>query len=83
MAKITLFSDPQLVPNANITWHQKAPVAADFDDFYGSTDDAIAEKTHVFLHPNKLPVRMQDMAPNAHLSVLELGFGGGLNFLLT
>ena len=83
MPKQTLFSDPQLLPCANVIWCKGNPVASDFDDVYGSTDDAVAEKIHVFHTPNKLAQRFVDLEPDTHFSLLELGFGGGLNFLLT
>ena len=83
MPKPTLFSVPQLLPCANIEWRDGNPMATDFDDVYGSTDDALAEKTHVFLAPNKLTKRFAHVGNNKHFSLLELGFGGGLNFLLT
>jgi tRNA 5-methylaminomethyl-2-thiouridine biosynthesis bifunctional protein len=83
MPKQTLFSDPQLLPCANLSWCEGNPMAADFDDVYGSTDDAVAEKTHVFLTTNKLAQRFAEVDKDTHFSLLELGFGGGLNFLLT
>ena len=83
MPKQTLFSDPQLLPCANLSWCDGNAMAVDFDDVYGSTDDAVAEKNHVFLAPNKLAQRFLDLPANAHFSLLELGFGGALNFLLT
>ncbi|MDP6165526.1 MAG: bifunctional tRNA (5-methylaminomethyl-2-thiouridine)(34)-methyltransferase MnmD/FAD-dependent 5-carboxymethylaminomethyl-2-thiouridine(34) oxidoreductase MnmC [Gammaproteobacteria bacterium] len=83
MSKTTLFSDPQELPCANIRWCEGHPTAVEYDDVYGSTDDAIAEKTHVFLAPNNLSQRFSQLSDQAHFSILELGFGGGLNFLLT
>ena len=83
MTKATLFSDPQLLPSANIHWRDGDPIAEDFDDVYASTTDAMAEKSHVFLHPNQLPQRFAELDEHASFSVLELGFGSGLNFLLT
>jgi tRNA 5-methylaminomethyl-2-thiouridine biosynthesis bifunctional protein len=83
VTKATLFSDPQLLPSANIHWRDGDPIAEDFDDVYASTTDAMAEKTHVFLQPNQLPQRFAELEDDACFSVLELGFGSGLNFLLT
>lgn len=83
MTKATLFSDPQLLPCANIHWREGDPIAQDFDDVYASTDDAMAEKYHVFIAPNQLPERFFQLAENQCFNVLELGFGSGLNFLLT
>ena len=83
MTKATLFRDPQLLPSANIHWRDGDPIAEDFDDVYASTTDAMAEKSHVFLHPNQLPQRFAELQEHDCFSVLELGFGSGLNFLLT
>ena len=83
MAKKILFSDPQALPNAVIDWRAEGPFASNFDDIYATKGDAVKEKTHVFLNPNNLSQRMAELPADKYLSVLELGFGGGLNFLLT
>jgi tRNA 5-methylaminomethyl-2-thiouridine biosynthesis bifunctional protein len=51
-----------------------------FDDIYFSPDDGPAETNHVFLKGNNLPARW---ARRNVFTVAELGFGTGLNFLLT
>jgi len=58
------------------------PVSAAFEDVYYSRDNGLAESRHVFLQGNDLPRRWQDH-PHPHFCVGELGFGTGLNFLLT
>lgn len=54
------------------------PVSTRFDDPYYSHHDGLAETRHVFLRGNDLPGRFRD-----GFHVAELGFGTGLNFLVT
>lgn len=64
---------------ANLEWRDSGvPVSLQFDDPYYSLDDGVAETEHVFLGGNDLPARFQD-----GFHVAELGFGTGLNFLVT
>ena len=64
---------------ANLEWRDSGvPVSVQFDDPYYSLDDGVAETQHVFLNGNDLPARFQD-----GFHVAELGFGTGLNFLVT
>lgn len=64
---------------ANLEWRDcGVPVSVQFDDPYYSLDDGLAETRHVFLDGNDLPARFCD-----GFHVGELGFGTGLNFLVT
>ena len=67
---------------AQLTWrdtdHGAVPVSDRFDDPYYSLSGGLAETEHVFLHGNGLPDRW-----DAPLAVAELGFGTGLNLLVT
>ena len=64
---------------AELDWHDgRIPVSRRFGDPYFSLDDGLAETRHVFLAGNHLPGRF---APG--FAVAELGFGTGLNFLVT
>jgi tRNA U34 5-methylaminomethyl-2-thiouridine-forming methyltransferase MnmC len=63
---------------AEVTWRGPVPVSARFDDPYYSIEDGLAESRHVFLAGNGLPDRFR---PGFH--VAELGFGTGLNALVT
>ena len=64
---------------ANVEWRDgSVPVSIQFDDPYYSIDDGVAETQHVFLYGNNLPTRFCD-----GFHVAELGFGTGLNFLVT
>ena len=62
----------------DLTWREKVPIATRFDDPYFSLEDGLAETEYVFLGGNNLPDRFHD-----GFHVAELGFGTGLNFLVT
>src|SRR5262245_61819672 len=71
------------VQSAALHWSDSgAPVSATFADVYYSKDDGVEESRHVFLSGNDLPRRWRDH-PLPHFCIGELGFGTGLNFLLT
>ncbi|MGZ9809481.1 tRNA (5-methylaminomethyl-2-thiouridine)(34)-methyltransferase MnmD [Pseudoroseicyclus sp. H15] len=63
---------------AGVGWTNGVPVSERFDDPYFSMADGAAETAHVFLAGNGLPGRFTD-----GFSIAELGFGTGLNFLVT
>lgn len=64
---------------ADVEWRDgKVPVSTQFDDPYYSLENGVAETRHVFLAGNDLPARFQD-----GFHIAELGFGTGLNFLVT
>jgi tRNA U34 5-methylaminomethyl-2-thiouridine-forming methyltransferase MnmC len=64
---------------AQIDWRDgRVPISRRFDDPYFSLDDGLAETRHVFLGGNDLPARFA-----ADFHIAELGFGTGLNFLVT
>jgi len=64
---------------AQIEWRDgRVPVSTRFDDPYFSFENGMAETRHVFLGGNDLPARFCD-----GFHVAELGFGTGLNFLVT
>ncbi len=51
-----------------------------YDDLYFSIDGGLQESVHVFLSGNRLPERWQK---RRRFTIIELGFGSGLNFLVT
>jgi tRNA U34 5-methylaminomethyl-2-thiouridine-forming methyltransferase MnmC len=64
---------------ASVEWRDGiVPVSVLFDDPYYSLDDGVAETQHVFLGGNELPAQF-----HSGFHVAELGFGTGLNFLVT
>jgi tRNA 5-methylaminomethyl-2-thiouridine biosynthesis bifunctional protein len=68
-----------IVP-AQISFHGHALFSEQFGDVYFSLDGGIEETRHVFLAGNGLPERF---AGRRMFTVVELGFGSGLNFLTT
>ncbi|MDE2614156.1 MAG: tRNA (5-methylaminomethyl-2-thiouridine)(34)-methyltransferase MnmD, partial [Burkholderiales bacterium] len=65
---------------ARIDWTGDAPRAVDFDDIYHPRVGAFAQAGHVFLRGNGLPARWRR---REHFTILETGFGLGINFLAT
>ena len=70
---------------ANIEWRENkgtyVPYSLDFNDVYFNTDDGQAETEYVFITHNQL----QQSFSNTNLSsftIIETGFGTGLNFLV-
>ncbi|WP_246849485.1 tRNA (5-methylaminomethyl-2-thiouridine)(34)-methyltransferase MnmD [Rubellimicrobium arenae] len=63
---------------APIDWREDIPVSRRFDDPYFSLQGGLEETRHVFLAGNDLPARFRP-----GFRILELGFGTGLNFLVT
>ncbi len=63
---------------AKLDWRNGVPIAAAFDDPYYSLENGLDETAHVFLAGNDLPARF-----GGDFQVAELGFGTGLNFLVT
>jgi tRNA 5-methylaminomethyl-2-thiouridine biosynthesis bifunctional protein len=67
---------------ASIKWDaQGQPKSEEFDDFYFNTDSGMDESRYVFINPTQLQQRWQDH--NGSFTILETGFGTGLNFILT
>ena len=63
----------------DLDWRdEKIPVSRRFDDPYFSLDNGFEETRYVFLAGNDLPERFVD-----GFQIAELGFGTGLNFLVT
>jgi tRNA 5-methylaminomethyl-2-thiouridine biosynthesis bifunctional protein len=58
------------------------PVSSAFEDVYFSRAGGMAETEHVFLKGNGLPERWMAIRMHA-FTIAELGFGTGLNFLVT
>lgn len=66
----------------NLNWDEQGqPKSEEFDDFYFNTDSGIDESRYVFINPSQLPQRWQNH--KGTFTVLETGFGTGLNFILT
>ncbi|MCK9284001.1 MAG: bifunctional tRNA (5-methylaminomethyl-2-thiouridine)(34)-methyltransferase MnmD/FAD-dependent 5-carboxymethylaminomethyl-2-thiouridine(34) oxidoreductase MnmC [Rhodocyclaceae bacterium] len=71
---------PAIVP-ARLEFNpQGIPLSAAYNDVYHSADGGLEQARHVFIRGNALPGRWQQ---RRLFTVLETGFGLGLNFLAT
>lgn len=68
-----------LIP-ATLSFLNGIPYAKAFGDVYHSADGGAEQARHVFLAGNGLPARWQN---RARFTIIETGFGLGLNFLVT
>ena len=67
---------------ADLDWRDNVPVSSTFDDVYYSVDDGLEETRFVFLQNNQIPQRFSEHKSPV-FTVLETGFGTGLNFFAT
>lgn len=68
---------------ADVEWTDGgSPRSRLYGDIYYSSDDGLAESRYVFLEGNRIAGRL-DLQRSGVFRVGELGFGSGLNFLLT
>lgn len=58
------------------------PFSHAYGDVYHTADGGLGQAEHVFLRGNGLPERWRERG-NGHFTILETGFGLGLNFLAT
>lgn len=65
---------------AHVEWQDNQPFSSQFGDVYFSTDNGLAETEYVFLAGNQLEQRWQQ-ANLKTFTIIETGFGSGLNFL--
>lgn len=65
---------------AKIDWQNGQPYSPDFGDVYFSTDDGLVETHYVFIAQNQLEHRFKHLQKNV-FTIIETGFGTGLNFL--
>ncbi len=74
-----------VLSTANISWQNGALYNQDFNDYYYSQSDGLAESTYVFVKGNQLPQRWLEFENNksTEFSIIETGFGSGLNFFNT
>jgi len=68
--------------NPALLWKDGQPYSGRFDDIYFSDESGLQESDYVFLQHNQLQQRWSSLN-SAHFTILETGFGTGLNFLNT
>jgi len=70
---------------AKLQWREDAGLTSEaYGDVYFSVDDGAAESTYVFLQHNRLKERFSQLkdTPDCLFTIVETGFGTGLNFTL-
>ena len=65
----------------NLIWQDSNPTSKKFDDIYFSKEDGLAETNYVFIDGNNLKKRWGDN--DKDFTIIETGFGTGLNFFAT
>lgn len=70
------------VPYAELDWKDGTPFSKQFGDVYFQVEDGLNESRYVFLESSRLRDRLTDDS-NSPLTVVETGFGSGLNFITT
>ena len=73
-------SRPSTIRPAQAVFKDGAMYSAEYADIYHSVDGAIEEARHVFISGNGLPQRCREAS---NFTIVETGFGCGLNFLAT
>lgn len=80
-----ILSNNTVLQPAKISWKNSQPVSEQFADIYFSSSDGLAESRYVFLQHNQLHTRWSNWQDplKKHFTLIETGFGTGLNFLAT
>lgn len=68
---------------ASIDWEDNFPRSKLFSDIYFSGTDSYKETQHVFIDANNLSQRWAQLDSDSAFTIIETGFGTGLNFLAT
>lgn len=75
-------ANPDLPTHASLRWDAEGlPLSDEFDDYYFSKLDGLAETRYLYLQHNFLESRWQNLTRGAHFVIGETGFGTGLSFL--
>ncbi|MBE0483810.1 MAG: bifunctional tRNA (5-methylaminomethyl-2-thiouridine)(34)-methyltransferase MnmD/FAD-dependent 5-carboxymethylaminomethyl-2-thiouridine(34) oxidoreductase MnmC [Bacterioplanes sp.] len=76
-------TNPLHAESPDLDWLESGlPVSKTFSDPYFSLKNGLEESEYVFVQHNHLPERWKN-TDRTHFSILETGFGTGLNFLCT
>ena len=68
------------IPFAHIQWKDNQPYSLDFNDVYFNSENGLQETEYVFIAHNQLKQRFSQLK-NSTFTIIETGFGTGLNFL--
>ncbi len=64
---------------ANLIWKDNQSYSIDFNDIYFNSENGLRETEHVFIAQNQLKERFAELK-NETFTIIETGFGTGLNF---
>ena len=73
------FKNPFEEKHQEVVWKDNLPYSSGYQDRFFQ-DDAISEITNIFIEPNQLLERIKN---GSRVHIGELGFGFGINFLVT
>ncbi len=78
-----MIADSYFVGPAELAWRKDTPFSDTYQDIYWSSDDGspLNEKQAVFVEPALTMARQ--CKPGSRITLCELGFGFGINCLLT
>ena len=68
---------------ADLSWKDNNPFSESYGDFYSSKKGSYAEAKHVFIEGNRLQEKFLNLEAETTFSIVEVGFGAGINFLTT
>ena len=68
---------------ADLSWKDNKPFSESYGDFYSSKKGSYAEAKHVFIEGNHLQEKFLNLEAETTFSIVEVGFGAGINFLTT
>lgn len=69
--------------HAQVIWDHEQPISAQFDDVYFCKGQGLAESRYIYIERNQLPDRFRQLTSGQRFTIVETGFGSGLNALLT
>tara|TARA_B100000427_G_scaffold148802_1_gene123798 strand:+ start:5469 stop:7265 length:1797 start_codon:yes stop_codon:yes gene_type:complete len=78
-----LHESPLFLEEASLEWKEGEPFSNKYQDRYFSKFQALEEAEYVFIKANNLLKRWKNLKENENFKILELGFGAGINFLMT
>ena len=68
---------------ASITWENNEPRSNKYNDLYYSREGGLDESRYVFLQANQIEQRIKNRDSDHPFTIVETGFGTGLNFVAT
>jgi len=75
---------PKSIKPVQLKWQDGTPLSTQHEDYYFSLKNGLEETRYVYLAKNQLPqrwLRQTTESENSPFTIVETGFGTGLNFL--